>query len=326
MKKIILPVILVTLYYFPSLAQPILTDSSYNPVAGDKFYSHLFNITGPAFGDSGANVFWDFYSISEHSNDSIVFQNPIGTPYSDSFPDATICYNDRGTYYYYATDTSRYSFIGNQNYTYSNRADLMRYPFTYRSDFTDTSTLFSSTYNSTHIYHFHCDGYGTLRLPTGIYHNVLRVKVIFKDSVVVWPSTVTTTGISYRWYMPGMHNMLLSMNIDVTGGIERATDGVYYTDAADPQNIGTANNHQYMVSVYPNPGVGDINVVFDLYDARQASLKIMNVTGQTLQTFTDLNSGVNSITLHSSDMPSGLYVAALYSKEGIFLKKFTVIR
>ena len=79
------------------------------------------------------------------------------------------------------------------------------------------------------------------------------------------------------------------------------------------------------MSVFPNPSVSDLHVVFSAKDMNAMELKVLNETGQVVYSEKGTtNPGKNEVLLNVSDWTSGSYhvllrVGQFYSNEGFII-------
>jgi hypothetical protein len=220
-----------------SMAQPTLTATGINPATGNSFVNYNTNYLSQ--GAAGANQTWDLstFTISATNNAQIVASS--STTNGTSFPNSNVCESvTAASYYmYYKTSTTAWQVEGNVTpqgsasvvMPYSDPEDLLHYPFTYTNNYTDTwaATFTSAGYPYTRngLDSITADSYGTLKLPTGTYSNVLRVHLIqnYTDNANIGgtPITITYRNDEYMWYLNGNHYPIAtisSLSTDFGGG------------------------------------------------------------------------------------------------------------
>jgi hypothetical protein len=68
------------------------------------------------------------------------------------------------------------------------------------------------------------------------------------------------------------------------------------------------------IKVYPNPATNDVTINYAPWEAGTATIELVDLAGRSHQIIeTELFDGMNAITLDVSDLPSGIYVANIYS-------------
>ncbi|HVA98265.1 MAG TPA: hypothetical protein VNG53_05165, partial [Bacteroidia bacterium] len=205
-----------------SAAQPTLTEANTSPIIGDIFSNNATNYIAP--GSSGANQTWDLSSMTTTSTTTTNAVTPSSTTYGSSFPSSTIAFSSTGAVLYWkvsSTAEQTYGIAqGSTVISYSNPEDYLRFPFTYSNTYTDTwaATFTSGGYpylrsGSTTVT---ADGYGTLKLPSGTYSNVLRVHFLenYQDSTNIGgsPYIITYQDDEYLWYLPPNHQPIASIS------------------------------------------------------------------------------------------------------------------
>jgi len=116
MKKItFLSMFIVLLISGRIIAQPTLTAATNNPIATDVFTQHQTAYTAP--GAAGANVTWNFSTLTSTYAVTNTFSLPSATPYASTFPTANLAslISDGGTspyYSYYIVNSNVFSIDG----------------------------------------------------------------------------------------------------------------------------------------------------------------------------------------------------------------------
>lgn len=77
------------------------------------------------------------------------------------------------------------------------------------------------------------------------------------------------------------------------------------------------------MEVYPNPTQGDVIVNMDLTETIEAELRVVDLTGKTIQVqnLGQLNSGNHNFEVSMKNIPSGIYYVELVSETGIQTEK-----
>lgn len=204
MKTKITTLILSCVLPIVSFAQPIVETNEYYHI-GDLINQVRCNATSVAAGPGGANVNWDFSTLMPSGGiaKTVVAANTssefITSNLMITLPDGSKEYmqeNNTDSYVDAIADlsgiTRRYTFF-----------DLARRPMTYNTNFIDTYRMVITTPSTigTGIVTQNGDGYGTLKLPTGTYDYVLRIKrtISEMDSVGGSLSGYLNT-VTYMWF------------------------------------------------------------------------------------------------------------------------------
>ncbi len=340
MKKtlITLTVLLCAAYGF---AQPTIMAYTNNPLPGDKFFLHDCDTNGVTVGPSGAAVTWDLSTLVTAFTDSISFVACSASPYCDSFPEATLAITFDGSYYdYLVTDTGKFALLGSYDGTdmerFTNPYNISMYPMAYGSVLVDTSAQhYDTSLYVVSVDSFIADGYGTLKLPSGTYTNVLRVHVIDyeKDSVPDPTTPIVTYYRSemYNWYLPGFHFMLLSMEYDtVSGSTPYLADIWYckYTLPTPPPTFAENIAIRQGIMLYPNPAKEVITIQLSAQRPEDARITLTDMAGKEVLTplTAKMVPGSNTISCNTSSLAPGLYVVHVTTSSGNFVEKILIER
>lgn len=336
MKKIVRSLLLMVVAITTAHAQPILTATNMNPVAGDGFYGHIVD-TNVTMGASGAHITWNFAAVSQIGLDSTVVYACDSTPYCSLFPGSNIAEYNLGDYTYFNTSGTRLTNMGfytsGTAYVNDLKLDMLRYPLSYNNVFVDTMHFGSASYDDfyTEIDSVTYDGYGTLILPSGTDTGVVRLRDVFyyKDSSSA--GVVMGRAESYYWYMPGFHNPILTIDYDTTGSATGAlyvTGATYYTTKANSTGITELTSLVPSLSVYPNPVSNELHIVFNSPNTSSVVISLTDVLGRTVATAYQgiACSGTNDIKYAVNDLPSGLYLVHVHSDAGNIAQKVSISR
>ena len=117
MKKIKLFIIALTLLGSNTFAQITVTDTDLIGV-GDIIYQANDTLPGSTItpGNAGANQTWDFSSLQIMDWDYTEFISPAGTPYTAMYPNANLCFEEDGEFYYVNKSTSGVELVGVDNF------------------------------------------------------------------------------------------------------------------------------------------------------------------------------------------------------------------
>ena len=305
-----------------AMAQPTLSASTNNPVAGDVFYGYWVDTNGLSNGPSGAGVTWDFTTVVRNDSDTTTFFNCAATPYCSSFVGSNIAFRNGSEYTYCTSTATDFSVIGAYSdgsaLLYSNPLLWAKYPLTMGTSYADTSAL-SLTISGFDLYMTTrsvsvADAWGTLKLPSGTYTNALRIHTtnIRKDSADIpgMPFVQESQTETYTWYAPGFHYSLLVLNYDTAGsGTSYLSSAQYYRKPAGTTNVTDAITAVTSSTVYPNPAADRATLRFNAARAGTVAIMVTDVTGK--EVYADENrtvvSGTNEAPLDISSLPNGVY-------------------
>lgn len=170
-----------------AFAQTTLTQANhFAPSEGIRYTRYKCDTTGIVAGAGGENAIWDFSNISLAPTfiDAGTYVLPGLTQYSTSFPDANLAeVLSSNQTFYYTDNADSISLLGYvtvsgtniSQVTYTDPFTLLSYPFTYGDNFSDIAARTYANITGTATYNVTADGYGTLVLPIGTFHNVLRL-------------------------------------------------------------------------------------------------------------------------------------------------------
>jgi hypothetical protein len=309
-----------------ALAQPTLTAAGYNPVVGDQFTNIASAYMSP--GSAGANQTWNLSTLTMASTSTTTVVAVSATTYSASFPSCNIAITGNGTSFeYFNASAAAYQAYGSGSSSsvdsYSNPEDRLRFPLTYANNYVD---YFSSVYmnGGNTVYRsgsttITVDGYGTLTNPAGTFSNVLRVHNVmtYHDSSNTGgnPSVTIFQRDQYLWYLNGNHTAITSVNsftITPPTGSPIINQGAGYLSNATTGIASVAANSA-VISLYPNPASGNINIAVTLEKNQQVEIKLFNSLGS--QTGFLINKegfhGTNEYHIDTQNFAEGIYFAQI---------------
>lgn len=315
MKKFILTS-LVAAAIFSAVAQPILTTANSVQNIGEIFTTRMCSFSSP--GPGGASQNWNFSSVTPTAITSTSFVLPSSIPGSSIFSGATHASTDGNSIGFYAVNTNTLQMVGTRpsptvNMVYSNREDLMRFPFTMGNSYADN---FAATFTTTNAFYRYgtstltADGYGTLTTPAGTFNNVLRIHLqqVYKDSA--WfgmPFIINYNNDQYMWFTPGIHYALLTIST-LTNSIAPTSQFLMYLQnySADVTEMKNTTND---LSLFPNPASSELNLQIKPLAGTNTEVIIFNSSGQELKRVLFASKEGNNFSLNISDLPDGIYLA-----------------
>ncbi len=271
-------------------AQPTLTSmDAPSPgdvitLKGDSVYAYE--------GNSGANVTWNYGSVSTSMTATNNYVAASSTPYHTAFPGSNIAsFEDTSTYNYWTKTSSIWQSDGSGssmgNTISTDPSTAMVFPFTYNSSYTD-SFASSGTIGGIQVDMWGtisviADGYGTLITPAGTFNDVLRCKRILIGHVDVFGFTAIDTAEVYEWYKPGYKAPLMTITHQkVWETLTNTSDtGTYYSYLQPSPNNVEFQSATAALSIVPNPATDAISLP-GLKTNMQYS--IADITGRTIKT------------------------------------------
>ncbi len=311
------------LFTLPSMAQPVLSAATNCPLPGDIFVYHRCDTTGGvSVGASGAALTWDFSSLHELSTDTGFIHSCSSTTLCDSFPGSSFVQVNGDNYTYYDTSSTALYITGvaltgstTYNLRYSNTELSLNYRLTYNNYYTDTGTGFDGYYSYLFVDTFKYDGYGTLILPSGTVHNVMRIHRNSFETITHASVTNIYRTEGYYWYVPNYHNNILNIEYYYTGNPAIANLSFCPpNEALGTSDLSPGTKPFY---VYPNPATSELTI--ESNGRPGGDYTIINCLGQQVlaNACTDAKTVVDI-----SKLPPGVYHVRLKSGDNASAQTF----
>lgn len=296
-------------------------------------------------GAGGANAIWNFDSLNNHTQDTLLFTNPNWTPYGPQLPTANIAVG-------FGMNSGNYAYLNNQAnacYIVGQAGDfgfgpmvlalnpndqLLSFPCTYNTSFNATSRFSiefpfnqSPPIDSIRVNHQQvktsiCDGWGNVTTPLGTFpclrikeHNVTLDSIFGHTPFTGWGflQEVLDSNDHYAWWADGIGFPLVEMDSALDGsGIISGVIWLRATPTPGGLNEmpGLAN-----VSVYPNPANTEIS--FGLASVNAAEVNIFDASGNLVSSFittsdiakTDVSQFASGIYFYNVIDPNGAVAA-----------------
>jgi len=131
------------------------------------------------------------------------------------------------------------------------------------------------------------------------------------NDVQLATSGISPTGFSYfyaadddAWYLQPQ-TPIVRLNFENTIGLDELS------------NVSALN-------VYPNPASEEVNVSFNVTDASNVTVEVMDMTGKVMETVVDAAdfTGMQNSVINTSNYAAGLYVVNIRTNEGSIQRKF----
>lgn len=301
-------------------AQPTLTSTTTLPTTG--LTNTLYRASSATPGPAGANQTWDFTSVTSSASLSSSYEACPGTnQYCDTFPGANLTGLEviTSNTLFYNASSSALSIVGARgpgfaggtavNNYFSNPEDILRFPLSYNTTFTDTSrvtyTAFGFPARRTGYTTVTADGWGTLKVPGGTtYSNVLRVKrtATYYDTAntPIAPTTAIINITLHQWYSPAYKEFLMLI-AQVSVPSQPTGTTVAWTDPIVAAGIDEAGR-ALAFSAVPNPAHDRIAVRWAA--GTQATLTLQDMMGRTVAQ----TKGHGEMTMDVANLPRGMYL------------------
>ena len=288
----------------------------------------------------GAAQSWNYASLINSYQDSLLFISSAGTPYAAQFTGANLATFDpqTGEYGYFTSNASGFYLNGAVSagfpipFVLNPPEMFIPVPFTYNNTYSGYSrfsydTLISGV-NTRFVQRTNiniiADGYGSLVIPTGTFPNTLRIKTtsLQTDSVYInvglgWiplpgytpPQTQTT---DFKWLRNGGGTLLLEIEADSLG--QNATKSSYLLlfVTVGVNEIAAAGSLQ----VYPNPASDFLNIQSGS-ETDKATVMLYNNLGELILT----KQFKEKTTVDVSALPQGIYFVTVSNEKERITKK-----
>ncbi len=326
---------------------PTLTAANSVPDTGFRvtlFRNYNFN-PGPA----GANVTWDFSNLNHVAGFDFATYGSCALPrtFCNQFPDnpnlvteTPIKVLDRNEANYYRFSSDSYTCLGTTQfrdpfsailkYTYSIPRDVLRFPMSYNTVFTNAWYAYGSVPSIAEMFTgvdtVKADAWGTIKTPAGIFQALrVRTSATIYDTVRGEPhfapggDTGVTHYVRYDWY-DGISKIpvytgvistttytpfsLLQLNSGIT---INANYGAYLKGV--PAGIDILAGSTFNWTVAPNPVTGNlIQVRIESANSAAVSLRLIDLLGREVRTLPAGPVSNNMLTLETTGLPAGTYI------------------
>lgn len=298
-------------------AQITLTESQHNPNIGDTYEQNI-NSSPPSSvnaGPMGANVTWDYSSLSASMTAPVNIQESTNNDY----PDADIFFSQSGTQSYFGVNSGALTFYGisssSADVVYTDGEDQVRFPFSYGDSYTDTkagtSSGFGQTLDISGTVEVTADGYGTLITPEATYNSALRVRIVRTDSSYSNGAFLGETKDSiYYWYVNNFNFPVMTYfrSYDQSGFTGHSIN--YLTDNTTSLNKQSDSD----ISFYPNPVKNELRISGT--NEKNVKIRIYTSSGKSKAAYN------NQKVIPVKELSSGIYFLQIITDDKIMVKKF----
>jgi hypothetical protein len=297
-------------------AQPVLTQSLYDPHPGDLYMFGSSSSYAPSSG--GANQVWDFSADSSNitANDTFIVDPASAIPCSNSYPGATMGITNAGDYSMINISATEYNYYGNTvtpgqaGWVYSDPRKELVFPMNYTDTFTDSyygENYFGGVtgyqYGTVTVTY---DGYGTVITPYGTWTNVSRIYTHF-----VMTDSSNNGGCSgswdqYTWYAPTERYPVAKMWFPAPMNVCFFPFGTWYLQNSVTGLRERTNGRE--LSVFPNP-FSEKTTIRTNKQLENAELYVYNSFGQLVGELKGISG--KEISLERGQLANGLYLIQL---------------
>lgn len=306
-----------------ALAQPTLTFNGNAPQPGTSYEWHFGPYMAP--GAAGAEQVWDMSGATTDSTTQVMLVDPSTTTFGASFPTATVAEVSDGSTVYYRTAADGVYMVGHEAegfpVVFSEEGRFMSFPCNHQTAWTDTySATFTSegtTVQQDGDVSGEADGYGTLILPGGSTHQVLRVHWIQEVTIGTSMFSTTTVFDSYLYYVPGRSYPLVQTTTSTTSFLGN-TITQQFTQWTDDIATGLPDGTMGSASMdlFPVPTSGDLYFDLPAHFSGMPLVRITDAAGRTVRGARDLTVRGTRGGIDVSALPAGIYQLTAIDKAG----------
>jgi hypothetical protein len=268
---------------------------------------------------TGEDFSWDYSKLPNDQELNSIVWEPFALATKEqraTYPNANYYIQnntgDKPTYFY-TVDEETHGLLGfdfgGQSYVYENSIDYYRYPMnfgeTYNTNFKfkgdDTDGIFSITF----------DGYGNLKLPSGEFEKVVRIKLLTKTVFEIKTDTVFTR--EYQFLQKETGQLLFRL---YEGSLTTNPEQSFYSYEYFVEAFSNVNEElSRLTSIFPNPALSTITV--DIPNLTINNLEILDLNGNKIM------ESIYTREINISDLTVGTYFvkAKLFNGE-VLIKKF----
>lgn len=352
-------ILLCSLLFVSTLASAQITITHYDlPYRGETYYrltatSFSSNqVPSTVYDSTGAAMYWDLSGINVPTDtDTMNYYWVEGTPAAFDFPDANMVDydldNPTSYTYYIKNETGLYLSGNSGSFSTGGMGDfdikaefrpavpIIQTPASY-GDVVDAISRSSVDLSvlgnlkiTTHT-RYYINGFGTLKIPSGEEHEVLRFRRINKSVIIIainiGPTQITdtTTNIteSYEFYGKKYGDMLAQFTITHDENLGLDQYGFSYKDQMTRSGISGQTSSKASLSASYIPESGCI-MVEDPMMENGGSIYLYNTSGALLYAS---HKGGSQQFISAQSLPNGLYLIMAKSIDGGSETKTIVIQ
>lgn len=298
----LLSILLPFQFVYNDLNGQTLNSSDVIPLIGDKYVVNSLNYNFDTL-QTGMSIIWDYSNMVPDQIDTFIAQSTNGSVLSNT--DIRFINPQTGTAHYYNTDGSYLEYAGKDDNgsltVYPNPDRQLIFPMLLNSTFIDSIHLapFSSVLLKIGYVENKLDGIGTLKLPSGTFTNVFRIKSSYylKDSSIGSPNSNPFYYVTLRWYLPGIH-----YPIAYSKGFGNLVTPTFEYLSNLPTSITDLQKIDFRV--YPNPCTNILTINSSFLS--NTSIELISIYGNKV--FEKRYGEINNISIDCSNFSKGIYI------------------
>ncbi len=320
MKKLF--TLLLIVCTLASFAQPTVTSAVMGNIGEVLTFTNV-NADGFDVGPAGNNVTWDFSDITTIGSPfDYEIVNVASTPYAADFPGSNMAIDGgTGSYTYFKLLATEYSNYGAGTAAaivyYSDPEKIFEFPLSvgashtddFYSEFTSGIEFIRSGSVTTTT-----DAWGTLKLPSGDYTSVVRVKVEedYQDDADLLPTPIIYNFDIYYWFKNGVDGPLFTyFHMETTTG-----GSPFVSESANVNNNIFVNGiegftTENMIRVYPNPCDELVTIQADGMN----QVELYNTVGALI--YQQAGITTDAVNMQVNNLPAGMYFIKVTTADGV---------
>ena len=322
-----------------SQAQPTYNAADFTPQPGVALTSINCDYQDP--GVSGANVTWNFSTLSNQDSNVTYFVNPSSAPDLSMYPGANYVTTNDSSYFDYLQMTSnallQLGGLGNDGSgeIYTDPLKQMVFPFTYNTSFNDSfaATILPDSLNSniTGQISATADAWGTLITPAGSFSNVIRVHILengtISTEILGQPFSTPLSAEAYIFLKGGYPNPILQFSTTSGFGGSNQTSGEYLTGISTGL-IEHPNLALRKIKIGPNPVRDNLNAFLSLSHPSRIEFAIIDLSGKTVANLGQQSFAAGDVEkqFQIPQLSSGQYLLQMQVDGVITCEPFEVIK
>ena len=333
MKHYYLILMSIFVFTFSVKAQFQLKQSTL-PSIGESYITVSADTGTFDFKSTGTNHTWDFSALNINGGTNTQdYIAPSSTPHAGAFASSNIATKDvAGNYGFYSFSSSAYEMDGVTTpasvIAYTTPLKMFDLPFSYGSATnSNTSATYTSgvVFNRTVTWAATGDGHGTLKLPSGIYSNVLRIKGVQNVTDQSSFGNLYTEITSYYWYGTETKDPLFAVHYMISWGM--VSQYLVWVNV-NGKLVGQEelNKQGLAFDFYPNPVEQKTIVRYALENSSDVNIAVLNMMGQKVKQINLENQqpGKYQQELYADKLAAGVYLIQIEANGAVSQQKMLV--
>ena len=150
------------------------------------------------------------------------------------------------------------------------------------------------------------------------------------DTIAIYMTQANCFGGNQQAYVKKANGTFMPLNNGGTGSYNLNSDFMIYAVFIPDSSVGNGSitmNDLSLFKAYPNPTTNSVNLNFSILNSTNATVDFVNELGQTTKTIDIgfLSSGIHSINVDVSNLPSGYYYYSVSTEETRLFSRICVM-